>query len=229
MSDTVKVDFSEPIALFPLPNVVLLPHATLPLHIFEQRYRKMTVDAIDDSQLIAMANFAGDGWRADYEGSPPLRDHVCVGYILQHQLLEDGRFNLLLQGLCRATIIEYVQDTPYRTALLQPTEVDDVMEIDLTEQRERLVDLLHDPTLRQLAGIKAIHEWVRDEIPTQVIVDLAAMSVCDGIDDRYGMLAEPDVTVRLQWLERHLLATRRTLRQAESQGTGMNEDGWHLN
>ena len=41
MSDTVvHVDFSKPIPLFPLQPCVLLPHASVPLHIFEQLNRE---------------------------------------------------------------------------------------------------------------------------------------------------------------------------------------------
>src|SRR5690606_2082520 len=50
------------VPLFPLLNVVLFPGAVLPLHIFEQRYRVMTADALgtkcaqrpDGRRLICM-------------------------------------------------------------------------------------------------------------------------------------------------------------------------------
>ena len=47
-------DFSGLAPIFPLPSVVLFPHALLPLHIFESRYRQMTADALDGERLIAM-------------------------------------------------------------------------------------------------------------------------------------------------------------------------------
>ncbi|MCU0727376.1 MAG: LON peptidase substrate-binding domain-containing protein, partial [Planctomycetes bacterium] len=47
----VRSEFSDiqgPIPLFPLQDIVLLPHLSLPLHIFESRYRKMVEDALED-------------------------------------------------------------------------------------------------------------------------------------------------------------------------------------
>ena len=41
MAEVISVNFSKPMPLFPLPEVVLLPHAIQPLHIFEPRYRLM--------------------------------------------------------------------------------------------------------------------------------------------------------------------------------------------
>ncbi|MHC4869969.1 MAG: LON peptidase substrate-binding domain-containing protein, partial [Planctomycetota bacterium] len=47
MSETISIDFNEPIALFPLSGSVLLPHAPQALHIFEPRYRQMVEDCLE--------------------------------------------------------------------------------------------------------------------------------------------------------------------------------------
>ena len=60
-SDPVLQQFSGQAPLFPLPNVVLFPHAVLPLHIFEPRYRQMTADALEGERLIAMSLLAPEG------------------------------------------------------------------------------------------------------------------------------------------------------------------------
>ena len=44
--------------MFPLPGVVLLPHALLPLHIFEERYRAMTRDVLKGARFIAVSLIA---------------------------------------------------------------------------------------------------------------------------------------------------------------------------
>jgi len=215
MPQTLTIDFRQPVPLFPLPNCVLLPHATIPLHIFEPRYRKMTNDALDSRGLIAMASFEGSDWKADYEGQPELRPHVCVGYIMRHQRLDDGRINLLLQGTCRAKIREEIPHHPYRQAMLEPIECETPMEIDLVEHRVRIEALLNDPLLKELSSIAAVQNWLSREIPTNALIDLATMTACDDFDDRYAMLAECDAQARATWLERWLTATRQTLRTAK--------------
>jgi Lon protease-like protein len=229
MTETVSINFGHGIPLFPLPNVVLLPHATVPLHIFEQRYRRLVHDALDSAGLIAMASFKGDDWKQDYEGSPPLRDTVCIGHILRHHALDDGRYNLLLQGICRAVIVREVQQDPYRTALLRPIETQAMMEIDLSDERQRIESLLRDPMLQQLASVKAVANWITDEVPTCALVDLTIMNVCDDMEQRYRMLSEPQASARVSWLQQYLRQTRDTLAVAERFGPSVSDDGFHLN
>lgn len=229
MPQTLSIDFEQPIPLFPIPNCVLLPHATIPLHIFEERYRAMTRDALAGPRLIAMASFDGDGFKSDDEGKPALRDHVCVGVIIKDQELPDGRFNLLLQGVCRARIIKEVANDPYRLATLEPSESNLPMEIDLGDQRDRLEKLLADELLQQLASVSAIQNWLSGEIPTMVLVDLAIMTICDDVEKRYAMLAETNIFSRVDWLEDHLRDTRKTLSAANKFGNCVTDDGFGLN
>jgi hypothetical protein len=229
MIEKLRIDFGQPIPLFPLPNCVLLPHATVPLHIFEDRYCRMTKDALDSHGLIAMALFEGSGWKNNYHGRPTLRRHVCVGYIIRHERVCHDQYNLLLQGVCRARIREEVEFEPYRKALLEPTELNPPMEIDVSQERRRLERLLGDPVLRQLASVSAIHNWLSAEIPTMALVDLAIMMVCSNVEQRYAMLAEPDSRERLAWLAKMLQETRHTLTVAERFRPPEVSDGVHLN
>src|SRR5581483_11492817 len=96
-------DFSA-VPLFPLPNVVLFPRAVLPLHIFEERYKAMTADSLRGDRQIAMA-LLQSGWEKNYHCKPRIDPVVCVGTILSHERLSDGRYNLLLQGTTRARIV----------------------------------------------------------------------------------------------------------------------------
>ena len=111
MEDIPDFDFAHPVALFPLASTALMPNAVQPLHVFEPRYRRMVIDAVgdaadglDSAAPIAMATFHGDDWRDDYGGTPPLRPTVCVGRIVRHVPLPDGRHDIVLLGACRARI-----------------------------------------------------------------------------------------------------------------------------
>lgn len=229
MPEALTIDFDQPIPLFPLPSCTLLPYATVPLHIFESRYRQMTREALDSRGLIAMAVFEGDQWQQQYQGNPPIREHVCVGYIVQHQQLGDGRYNILLQGVCRAKVVREVPHDSYRLAILEPTETETPLEIDLSDERERLEALLDRPRLKQLAAVTAVHEWLSRDVPTVAMVDLAMLTLCGDVEQRYAMLAEPDVTQRAAWLEHHLQQTDDLLARAERLGPAVSEDGVPLN
>src|SRR5262249_4142757 len=139
--DQPELDLSS-IPLFPLPGVVLFPRAVLPLHIFEDRYRAMTADALAGHHLIPMA-LLKPGWEKSYYGRPESEPSVCVGRIISHEKLTDGKYNFLLQGQQRARILSETgghpdDATPYRVARLAPMEEVPAPEIGLIDQREAL-------------------------------------------------------------------------------------------
>ena len=227
--EVLRVDFTKLVALFPLPDCVLLPHTTIPLHIFEARYRSMANDSLDSSGLIAMASFRGTSLAEQAEDHPPLRPYVCVGHIVKHQRLDDGRYHILLQGVCRARIVKEIDDRPYRQAILEPAETDITMEIDLEDHRQRIDGLLGDRLLKSLKSVNVIHNWLSREVPTTAVIDLAIMMLCDDFEQRYEMLAETDVIRRAKWLNRLLLDLHQTLVIADRMGTGETADGIQLN
>lgn len=98
------VEASESLKVFPLPSAVLLPHSVLPLHIFEPRYRELVRDALAGDQVMALAQLA-PGWEPGYAGRPALQPLMCAGLIVWHEVLENGRYNILLQGVCRARLV----------------------------------------------------------------------------------------------------------------------------
>src|SRR5581483_1829444 len=110
------------IAIFPLPRVQLFPHALLPLHVFEPRYRELVRDALapSGSKTIAMVELK-PGYEKDYEGRPPVDELCGVGRVIAHEPLPDGRANLLLRGLYRAHIRrELDASRSYRIVELEP-------------------------------------------------------------------------------------------------------------
>ncbi|MBF5046111.1 ATP-dependent protease [Aggregicoccus sp. 17bor-14] len=107
MTSQERVERAAAVALkvFPLPSAVLFPHSVLPLHIFEPRYRELVRDALAGDGVMALGGLQ-PGWERDYGGRPPLAPLLCVGTILWHEEVEEGRYNLLLQGVCRGRVLE---------------------------------------------------------------------------------------------------------------------------
>ncbi|MEM0915261.1 MAG: LON peptidase substrate-binding domain-containing protein [Planctomycetota bacterium] len=225
------LDLQDPVGLFPLASCPLLPAATIPLHVFEPRYRQLTQHAIEHERPIAMAMFEGDAYQTDYLGSPPLRPVVCVGHVLNHQQLPDGRYHILLRGLCRARIEgeEFDPPTLYRQARLAAIEDTTTLEIDLGPTRDKLDRLLADPALDQLASFKPLREHLTDELPTPVVVDLATLCTGASDDERYDVLAQPDPRERAVWLMHHLAELLATLHAADRFSLPTDDDGLPLN
>lgn len=97
------------LSIFPLTGAVLFPGMQLPLHIFEPRYRAMVGDALIRDRLIAMIQpqRAADG--------APLYQVGCVGRIGEIQAMDDGRYNLILEGTARFRMVRELDvATAYR-------------------------------------------------------------------------------------------------------------------
>jgi len=210
MIEQFTIHFKRPMPVFPLPGCVLLPHGLLPLHIFEARYRQMTADALDSTGLIAMGLFEGEvSQKAYYDGAPPVRPFVCLGYCEQYKPLDDGRYLLMLRGLCRCRIIEEHPHEPYRTFFLEPIGVEPPDESDMAPHRQRLEALLHDSVLERVRGVEALHRLLdEDDVPTVALLDIVAMQLCDDPERRYTLLREPNAHRRATHLFDYLHALR---------------------
>jgi Lon protease-like protein len=108
-------DVLESVPVFPLPQVVLFPRALMPLHVFEPRYRAMTRDALAGDRLIVLAQIPDD-FSTDERGQPEFCRIATVGEIVQSDPLDDGRFNILLEGRARVRLEELPLQPPYRRA-----------------------------------------------------------------------------------------------------------------
>jgi Lon protease-like protein len=125
------------IPLFPLPSVVLLPETLLPLHVFEARYRAMVEDALATDRTIGLAMLR-DG-RASDEGASPIHPIGGAGEIVESERLEDGRFNILVQGRFRYRILgEEKTASAYRVARVEELES---VPFASSEEAARMTDL----------------------------------------------------------------------------------------
>lgn len=187
--------------LFPLAGVTMLPGIVQPLHIFEDRYRAMMREALDQDGLIAMAVLKA-GWESDYSGRPPLERVACLGKIVTHQRLEDGRYNLLLAGLRRVRIEREIE----------PVREFRVAEVAILDERNPPAD---DPAAAKLQGrlLKAfraalssgetprpLEEALDAELPLSLLTDLAAYSLPLEHSLKCDLLHEPDAAIRAERL-----------------------------
>ncbi len=184
--------------MFPLPNIVLFPNALLPLHIFEERYRKMTRDVLAGNRLMAVSLLLGP----EVPGGPPppVAEIAGVGEVILAHELPDGRFNLVLRGRARIRIErEIATREPYR--VIVATEIVD-------QPAEYPADLEEAHTsLRALAGgladaIPEGGELLRHVVAAQdtasALADVLASALIVDTDARQRLLETTDVGTRVE-------------------------------
>jgi Lon protease-like protein len=184
------------IPLFPLPNVVLFPGVFLPLHIFEERYRALTRDALAGDRIIGMT-LLRPGFEGDYNGRPPIYPVGCAGVISHSDRLPDGRYNIVLHGLSKFRIVEEMTDGDYRRARVDAlTEVTDAPgQRQIKDLRTRIEGLL-------LSALKATEVQIPGSLSDEDLIhalcqylqfepaERQALLECDGTVERARALTE---------------------------------------
>ena len=110
-SDTPKI-VSDPvrmtahrISIFPLTGAIVFPSMQLPLHIFEPRYRDLVSDSLARDRKIGIIQPKGQG------NQPPLFNIGCLARIHDVEALDDGRYNIILEGVQRFSVINELNVT----------------------------------------------------------------------------------------------------------------------
>jgi Lon protease-like protein len=111
----------ETLPLFPL-GTVLMPGAALPLHIFEPRYRQLTVDlvtgSVPDKQFGVVA--VREGWAPDDHGMQSMHTIGCTAEMRDVRRLPDGRYDIVTRGARRFRLLDMdAESKPYLMASVE--------------------------------------------------------------------------------------------------------------
>jgi Lon protease-like protein len=139
------------IALFPIPDLVAFPGATVPLHVFEPRYRRMIRECVEGERMIGVCHTrktisaapsqqsveqALSSNQATYQPQPVFSAGQCE----IRDELEDGRLLVLIRMQGRYRLVSEQQALPYRIARCEPV-TDDPLDEDV-EEAARLKGLI---------------------------------------------------------------------------------------
>tara|TARA_B100000029_G_C17438185_1_gene910507 strand:+ start:303 stop:947 length:645 start_codon:yes stop_codon:yes gene_type:complete len=99
------------IPVFPLSNFIIFPETTVPLNIFEPRYVQMIDDCMKGDRMLGIIQPKKTG---DLK-KPDLFQVGCLGKITSFNEAEDGRYLIVINGVCRFKIInELANEKMYR-------------------------------------------------------------------------------------------------------------------
>ena len=102
MKQTVKLPKKIPV--FPLSNFIIFPETTVPLNIFEPRYIQMIDDTMKQDKIIGMVQP-----KEANNKKPKLYNIGCAGKITSFHEADDGRYLIIISGLCRFKILNELQ------------------------------------------------------------------------------------------------------------------------
>ena len=205
MIDSINEAALESLPIFPLPDIVLFPGAVIPLHIFEDRYRAMTRDALSGHGLLALARLRPGG-DAPLSERPAIHEIAGVGSILASDALPDGRFHILLRGIGRVHIAEELeQGRPYREGRARPLCDLETCRPDKLNAGHRQLVALCDRLADCLDGDgQKLRDLVRACDKAAPCVDLIAAALVTCPDDRQTLLETLDPADRIDAVIDHV-------------------------
>ena len=186
--------------IFPLPTVNLFPETTASYHIFEPRYVEMIESVLEGDGLLAMGVLK-PGYEEDYYGTPEIFPVGCLGKIQSYEKLENGKYNIVLEGLFRVGFGEVVKDNPFRVAeLIELPESDS--ENDFIDEREDLLLRLN-YLVEQSPDTLDFSPILGEQESFIALVNLVARTLPLKNDEQYALLSMDSVRERanrILWL-----------------------------
>ncbi len=200
--------------MFPL-GTVLMPGMPLPLHIFEPRYRQLTVDLVTSSVpgkefgVIAVR----EGWTPDRDGIHGLHRVGCTAELRDVRKLADGRFDIVTRGSRRFRLLTLDPESrPYLMGSVEwlPDTEDDTDDAGVGVPLGGLVKAARAAHRRYCATAWQSGEWREpaSDIATDNLAHLLAADCLLPIRDRQLLLEQTRPGHRLRMV--HALLCRET-------------------
>jgi Lon protease-like protein len=202
--------------MFPL-GTVLVPGALLPLHVFEERYRRLVADCVNgdiDPEFGVVLIDRGH----EVGGGDVRREVGTVARILEVGALPDGRFAMQTAGVRRIRVNRWLDDRPYPHADVDEWPDEDQSLVSGERVDELLVRLRRVRALASELGEPAGPLDVRlAPDPVLATYHLVALSPV-GPDDAYRLLSCPGPGERLDRLDALLADVELVLRLRLEEG-----------
>jgi len=188
---------TERLPLFPL-STVLYPGLALPLHIFEERYRRLVHDLTGGAeQPAAFGVIAISSGREAGQARPGLYEVGCTATLRQVEALPDGRFDILTLGTRRFRLHDVDASGMYLVG--EVSYLDEEPGADAAAPA-RAVATAYLDYVDRLLGSAGQAPRTTSELPTDPVLlsYLVAAAMVLDLRDKQQLLQEPDAAARLR-------------------------------
>ena len=196
MEDSIKKLFKitssqipNSIPIFPLDNVLLLPFGKLPLNIFEERYIKMTLDALRKHRMIGVIQ--------PKNNNNELFQIGCIGKITSYIETPDYRIVLNLEGICRFIVHESnLSPAGYLQANIDFQDyVEDLNEMEPSIDRTALIQKYSN--FFKMRKLDIDKQVLAETSNLQLLSTLAMLAPFNKID-KQAILESPNIMQRIE-------------------------------
>ncbi|HKP03129.1 MAG TPA: LON peptidase substrate-binding domain-containing protein [Chthoniobacterales bacterium] len=197
-----SIQFPDEVPVMPLPGALLFPHALLPLHIFEPRYRAMLEHALREQRMFSVALIRSQ--RSQWKSTDDFFHVAGVGLIRACVGRNDGTSDLILQGLRRVRFTGFQQSAPFPIARIEPLESDATTSVETDALGAKVLELyskLKD-TGRQLP--QKVDQYLSHLGDTEMLADLMAATFINDPLRRQQVLEELSLNQRLRLVIQYL-------------------------
>jgi Lon protease-like protein len=208
------------IPIFPL-NTVLFPGATLPLHIFEQRYKQMIARCLEDQRPFGVV-LIRSGEEVGATAEP--FDIGTTAHTSNVERLDDGKMNIICTGGQRFRIVKIISEAPYLKAEVELIETATDSDPETVDLADEVTALFAEYTRLYLA---ITNQWSRTtNLPSdpQTLADFVGSQLPVAPRTKQKLLKELSASTRLD-MEKRLLGA--AIRQLTSQLKTSRDARWH--
>ncbi|HEX8076564.1 MAG TPA: LON peptidase substrate-binding domain-containing protein [Chthoniobacterales bacterium] len=196
------IPLPDEVPVMPLPGALLFPHALLPLHIFEPRYREMLEHALREHRMFSVALLKPQ--RSDWNSTHDFFQVAGVGLIRACVGRGDGTSNLILQGLRRVRFTEFQQDAPFPIARIQPLESDASSSVETDALGAKVIELYSKLKRADRQLPEKVDNYLSHLTDMEMLADLMAATFINDPSRRQQLLEELSLNRRLRLVIQYL-------------------------
>ena len=181
-----------------LPNAVLFPQAMMPLRIFEPRYREMLADCLESDRFFSAA-LREKGWEILAQ-DPPAYPVAGIGLIRASVGQPNGTSHLVLQGIARAQIVTYRQQSPYPVAEIEILETNHTDSVQVDALAAKVAELVENLSRLGYAPPEVVFKYLTSQSDPERLTDLASDLLLSDFYAKQKILEALDLRERLHKL-----------------------------